>query len=97
MSNLIWKPGIFILLLIVLAVSCSSSEENTVDNNGSKNDSIVTDEAEIPEIEDVEMEYNYEITNTKTKKVVMMSQEEYLASGIWENPDVMIKEIPTVK
>ncbi len=76
--------------------SCSSSEEKS-EKSESKEDSVVTDETEMPEVEEIEMDFKYEVTNTKTKKTVTMSQEEYLESGVWENPDVTIKEIPVAR
>lgn len=97
MSKLIWKPGIFILMVVVFSTSCSTGDDKSNEKDNKKKDSVTTDEADLPVIEEVEMEYNYEVTNLKTKKTQMMSQEEYLASGIWENPDVVIKEVPSVK
>lgn len=85
-----------VLLASVSLFSCQSGDEKTEKKEEVK-DSVTTDEADLPAVDEVEMEYMYEVTYSKTKKVVMMSQEEYLESGIWENPDVVIKEIPVVK
>lgn len=81
---------------LIFVFSCNSTEEKS-DKKEDVKDSVKTDEAELPAVEEVEMEFMYEVTYTKTKKVIMMSQEEYLESGIWENPDVVIKEVPVVK
>lgn len=87
---------ILVIFSSLIISSCSSGEEKTEKSN-QKEDSVVTDETEMPEVEEVEMDYMYEVTNTKTKKTVTMSQEEYLESGVWENPDVTIKEIPVAR
>jgi hypothetical protein len=76
--------------------SCSSGDEKA-EKTEEKKDSVATDETEMPVIDEVEMEFMYEVTNSKTKKTIKMSQEEYLESGIWENPDMVIKEIPVAK
>ncbi len=86
----------FIITSALIISSCSSGDEKAEKSEENK-DSVVTDETEMPMIDEVEMEYIYEVTNTKTKKTVTMSQEEYLESGIWENSDVTIKEIPVAK
>lgn len=86
----------FVISLSVMISSCSSGHENG-EKSKEKKDSVATDETEMPMIDEVEMDYMYEVINTKTKKTVTMSQEEYLESGVWENPDVTIKEIPVVK
>jgi hypothetical protein len=86
----------YLILSSLIVSSCSSGQEKA-EKSGEKKDSVATDETEMPMIDEVEMEYMYEVTNTKTKKTVTMSQEEYLESGVWENPDVTIKEIPVAK
>lgn len=86
----------YLILSSLIISSCSSGEEKAK-NSEEKKDSIATDETEMPEVEEIEMDFMYEVTNTKTKKTVTMSQEEYLESGVWENPDVTIKEIPVAK
>ena len=86
----------FIISSALIISSCSSGYENGEKSEENK-DSVATDETEIPMMDEVEMDYMYEVTNTKTKKTVTMSQEEYLESGIWENPDVTIKEIPVAR
>jgi len=80
----------------LLISSCSSGEEKA-EKSEEKKDSVATDETEMPAVEEIEMDFMYEVTNTKTKKTVTMSQEEYLESGVWENPDVTIKEIPVAR
>lgn len=76
--------------------SCGSTDSTTKDDQ-EKKDTVATDETETPVIDEVEMEYVYEVTDTKTKKTVQMSQEEYLESGVWENPDMIIKEVPLAR
>lgn len=80
----------------ILFAACSSGEEKT-EKTEEKKDTVVTDETEMPAIDEVEMSYQYEVTNTKTKKTVIMSQEEYLESGIWEKSEYVIKEIPVAQ
>lgn len=86
----------FVISSSLIISSCSSGEEKS-EKSEKKKDSVVTDETDMPEVEEVEMDFMYEVTNTKTKKTVTMSQEEYLESGVWENPDVTIKEIPVAR
>ncbi|MEY4573557.1 MAG: hypothetical protein RLZ10_2848 [Bacteroidota bacterium] len=86
-----------LLIYSALIISSCSSGGEKVEKSLEKEDSVATDETEMPMIDEVEMDYRYEVTNTKTKKTVTMSQEEYLESGVWENTDVTIKEIPVVK
>lgn len=89
------------LFLIVLAInfaSCGSSSTDG-DNSSLKKDTISTstDQTEMLEIEEIEMQTMYEVTNTKTNKTTLMSQDEYLESAIWENPDCVVKEISIIK
>lgn len=84
------------MLSFFIITSCGSNSENEK-QNVSKKDTIATDESDMIEIEEVEMTSVYEATNTKTGKTKTMTQEEYLSSAIWENPDYVIKEIPVVK
>lgn len=88
--------GLALILGMAIFSSCGKS---STDEEGStlKKDTIATDQAEMIEIEEMEMESVYEVTNTKTKKTTIMTQEEYLESAIWENPDCVIKEMPMVK
>lgn len=86
----------FALLGTVSIFSCGTS--STDENGGTlKKDTITTDQSEMIELEEVEMQTVYEITNTKTNQITIMSQDEYLESAIWENPDCVVKEIQMVK
>lgn len=80
----------------MIVSSCSSGEEKS-EKTEEKKDTVTTDETEMPVIDEVEMTYEYEVTNTKTKKTVIMSQEEYLESGVWEKSEYVIKEIPVAQ
>lgn len=94
--KIIQLSTVILLFFSLTITSCNSGNEKKGESNENK-DTDSTDKAELPVIDDVEMDFMYEVTNTKTKKTVTMSQEEYLESGIWENPDVTIKEIPVAK
>lgn len=85
-----------ILSAVILISSCGTSSTDEKGNT-IKKDTLVTDQAEMIELEEVEMETVYEITNTKTNITTIMSQDEYLESAIWENPDCVVKELQTVK
>lgn len=91
-----YRTWLIVLLGTVSFFSCGTS--STDENGGTlKKDTIATDKAEMIEVEELEMESVYEVTNTKTNKTTVMTQAEYLESAIWENPDCIIKEIPMVK
>jgi hypothetical protein len=88
--------AIVLLVFSLIISSCNSSNEKEEKSEETK-DTVTTDEAELPVIDEVEMDFMYEVTNTKTKKTMTMSQVEYLESGIWENPDVTIREVPIAR